>query len=69
MRQGKLDEILKEVGENNEERHVIGTGLTSIHELIKARYGPDYGLCTESRIRHGIKVFTVFPCRRGNETC
>ena len=40
-----------------------------IHELMKARYGPDYGLYIESRIGYGTKVFAVFPYRRGSETC
>ena len=48
MEQGKLDEILKEMDENSKKRHVTGIGLTSIHELMKARYGPDYGLYIES---------------------
>lgn len=69
MEQGKLDEILKEMDENSKKRHVTGIGLTSIHELMKARYGPDYGLYIESRIGYGTKVFAVFPYRRGSETC
>ena len=54
MEQGKLDEILKEMDENSKKRHVTGIGLTSIHELMKARYGPDYGLYIEyqDRIRN-----------------
>ena len=69
MEQGKLDEILKEMDENSKKRHVTGIGLTSIHELMKVRYGPDYGLYIESRIGYGTKVFAVFPYRRGSETC
>ena len=69
MEQGKLDEILKEMDENSKKRHVTGIGLTSIHELMKARYGPDYGLYIESRIGYGTKVFAVFPYRRGSGTC
>ena len=62
-------ECLKEMDENSKKRHVTGIGLTSIHELMKARYGPDYGLYIESRIGYGTKVFAVFPYRRGSETC
>ena len=67
--QGKLDEILKEMDENSKKRHVTGIGLTSIHELMKVRYGPDYGLYIESRVGYGTKVFAVFPYRRGSGTC
>ena len=69
MEQGKLDEILKEMDENSKKRHVTGIGLTSIHELMKVRYGPDYGLYIESRVGYGTKVFAVFPYRRGSGTC
>ena len=69
MEPGKLDEVLKELDENSKKRHVPGIGLTSIHELMKARYGADYGLYIESRVGYGTQVFAVFPYGGGNGSC
>lgn len=65
MEQGKLDEILGEMDDNSKKRHVTGIGLTSIHELMKTRYGSDYGLYIESEMGTGTRVFAVFPYEGG----
>lgn len=56
-----LDEILKELDVRQKRRNVTGIGLTSIHELMKLKYGPDYGLYIESKKNIGTKVYVIFP--------
>lgn len=58
---GELEEILKELDIDSKRRNVTGIGLTSIHELMKLKYGPDYGLYIESKKNIGTKVYAIFP--------
>lgn len=58
---GELTEILKELDVSQKRRNVTGIGLTSIHELMKLKYGPDYGLYIESKKNIGTKVYVIFP--------
>ncbi|WP_312431521.1 cache domain-containing sensor histidine kinase [Lacrimispora sp.] len=58
---GELDEILKELDVSQKRRNVTGIGLTSIHELMKLKYGQDYGLYIESKKNIGTKVYVIFP--------
>lgn len=57
----KLDKILLELDAGQKHRHVTGIGLASIHELMRLRYGADYGLSIESEKGAGTKVYAVFP--------
>ncbi|MEY8351789.1 histidine kinase [Lachnospiraceae bacterium 54-53] len=57
----KLDKILMELDAGQKRRHVTGIGLTSIHELMRLKYGADYGLSIESEKGAGTKVYAVFP--------
>lgn len=61
MNRDKLNQIMMEMDSNEKRRHVTGIGLTSIHELMKIKYGPDYGLHIESQSGEGTTVYVVFP--------
>lgn len=61
MNRDKLGQIIREIDENSKQRHVTGIGLTSIHELMKIKYGSSYGLHIESELGNGTTVFVVFP--------
>lgn len=43
-----LERICRELDGEYKRRHVTGIGLKSIHELMKTKYGPEYGLTIES---------------------
>lgn len=58
---GKLDEIFMELDVRSKRRNVTGIGLSGIHELMKLKYGPDYGLYIESEKNIGTKVYAIFP--------
>ncbi len=60
-----LDRIMEELDCVNRRRHVTGIGLSSIHELMKIRYGAAYGLRIESDAGVGTKVYIVFPYGKG----
>lgn len=61
MDQKKLDEIILEMDSREKRRHVTGIGLTSIHELLRIKFGPDYGLHIESNPGEGTTVYVIFP--------
>lgn len=61
MDRDKLNEIMLEMDANEKKRHVTGIGLSSIHELMKIKYGPDYGLHIESKQGEGTTVYILFP--------
>lgn len=67
IEQGKLNEILQEMDSNSRHRHVTGIGLTSIHELMKVKYGSEYGLRIESKVGFGTTVCAVFPYEEGKK--
>ena len=61
-----LDEIVLELDSPQKSRHVTGIGLTSIQELMKLKYGPDYGLSIESKTGIGTRVYAEFPYEEDN---
>ena len=62
-----MEKILLEMDSVSKARHVTGIGITSIHELMKIKYGPDYGLHIESKPGFGTKVYLIFPYREEDE--
>lgn len=59
----KLKKILEELDAEHKHRHVTGIGLASIHELMRVKYGAEYGLRIESEVGVGTKIVAVFPDR------
>ncbi|MCI8661214.1 MAG: histidine kinase [Lachnospiraceae bacterium] len=59
----RLREIMMDMDINRKQRHVTGIGLTSIHELMQVKYGPEFGLSIESEIGAGTKVYVRLPCK------
>lgn len=57
----RLDEIMTEMDSNRKRHRVTGIGLTSIHELMQTKYGPEYGLTIESQAGFGTKVYLRLP--------
>ena len=58
-----LERICRELDGEYKRRHVTGIGLKSIHELMKTKYGPEYGLTIESDKMMGTTVYALFPDR------
>ena len=58
-----LERICRELDGEYKRRHVTGIGLKSIHELMKTKYGPEYGLTIESDKMRGTTVYALFPDR------
>ncbi len=67
MDEKTMEKILLEMDSVSKARHVTGIGITSIHELMKIKYGPDYGLHIESKPGFGTKVYLIFPYREEDE--
>lgn len=65
IEQEKLDQILLEMDTEKQKRQVTGIGLTSIHELMKMKYGSEFGLYIESEVGIGTTVKAIFPYRGG----
>lgn len=64
-----LHQIMMEIDDDRKRRHVTGLGLYSIHELMKIKYGPEYGLRLESKVGVGTKVYVMFPCGEEKKEC
>lgn len=64
MDEERLREIMADLDINRKRRHVTGIGLTSIHELMQVKYGPEFGLAIESEIGAGTKVYVHLPYER-----
>ena len=58
-----LERICRELDGEYKRRHVTGIGLASIHELMKTKYGVEYGLTIESGKMIGTTVYALFPDR------
>lgn len=56
-----LERICRELDGEYKRRHVTGIGLASIHELMKTKYGTEYGLTIESGRMIGTTVYALFP--------
>lgn len=56
-----LERLCRELDGEYKRRHVTGIGLASIHELMKTKYGDEYGLTIESREMTGTTVYALFP--------
>lgn len=67
IKQEALEKLLKELDVSSRRRHVTGIGLSSIHELMKIKYGAEYGLHIESEEGFGTKVYMVFPYKEGEK--
>lgn len=61
-----LKQIMAEMDEQRKRRHVTGLGLSSIHELMRIKYGPEYGLSIKSKPGEGTTVYVRFPGRKGD---
>lgn len=64
-----LKQIMVEMDVQCKQRHVTGLGLSSIHELMRIKYGPEYGLSIESKKGEGTTVTVAFPYRREESEC
>lgn len=61
IREETLKLLYEELDGDTKKRHVTGIGLASINELMKIRYGREYGLVIESVYGEGTVVKAVFP--------
>lgn len=64
----RLESIMQEL-ESGQHRRVTGIGLASIHELMKIKYGEEYGLFIQSEPGKGTKVVVLFPGNGGAGRC
>lgn len=64
MDEKRLREVMMEMDISRRKRHVTGIGLTSIHELMQVKYGPEFGLSIESEVGAGTKVYVRLPYER-----
>lgn len=67
MDQQTMEKLMQEMDSVSKMRHVTGIGIKSIHELMKIKYGPEYGIRIESEPGKGTKVLLVFPFGEGEE--
>lgn len=61
----ELKEILQKLDGDQKRRHMTGIGLASIHELMKLKYGSDFGLSINSEKGKGTVVYAKFPSEKG----
>ena len=57
----RLSEVKSEMDSREKRRHVTGIGLSSIHELMRMKYGRDCGIWIESESGVGTSVYLIFP--------
>lgn len=67
IKEETLKLLYEELDGDSKKRHVTGIGLASINELIKIRYGRNYGLTVESVYGQGTVVKAAFPKIREKE--
>ncbi len=57
----RLGEVKREIDAKEKRRHVTGIGLSSIHELMRMKYGQNCGIWIESESGVGTTVYLIFP--------
>lgn len=67
MDQKTVEKLIQEMDSVSKVRHVTGIGIKSIHELMKIKYGSEYGIHIESKVGQGTKVYLVFPYGEGDQ--
>ena len=65
----ELKKILQKLDGDQTKRHMTGIGLASIHELMKLKYGSDFGLSINSEKGKGTVVRARFPAEKGGAVC
>ena len=63
----ELKKILQKLDGDHTKRHMTGIGLASIHELMKLKYGSDFGLSINSEKGKGTVVRARFPAEKGGQ--
>ena len=57
----RLMEVKEELDSKEKRHHVTGIGLSSIHELMRMKYGRNCGIWIESESGVGTTVYLIFP--------